>query len=158
MKLKNFFTVLLAFFCVAMFFGWKILYHPPVKVAEDEIGLQITLDTKEDFGLLIIDYKDANGSGGQGGLSNANKTLLKHNDQLFFTLPKQAFDNPSDVENLSIQFSIITEYVDPNFDNIYPAEYTIPMDAIPLKASFGESYSIKVFGDVTNGYKAVLEE
>ncbi len=156
--IKKFFAVLLVFFCVAMLFVWKILYHTPVKVAEDEIGLQITLNTKEDFGLLIIDYRDENGFGGQGGLSNANKSLLKHDDQLFFTLPKHAFDNPSDVENLSIQFTIITEYVDPNFDNIYPAEYTIPMAAIPLQASFGESYSIKISGDVTIGYKAVLEE
>lgn len=72
--------------------------------SDDEIALYVQLDTTEDFGLLLIDYKNANGSGGQGGMSNANKSLLKHNDQLFYTLPKHAFDNPSDVENLSVQY------------------------------------------------------
>ena len=125
---------------------------------DDEIALYIQLDTKEDFGLLLIDYKDANGSGGQGGMSNANKSLLKHDDQIFYTLPEHAFDNPSDVENLLIQFTIITEYVEPNFEEIYPEEYKIPMDAISLKADFGESYSITISGDKTKGYKAVLKQ
>ena len=125
--------------------------------ADDEIALNIQLDTKEDFGLLLIEY-DANGSGGRGGMSNANKSLLKHDEQLYYTLPKRAFDNPSDVENLSIRFTIITEYVEPNFEEIYPEEYTIPIDAISLKADYGESYSITISGDKANGYRAVLEE
>ena len=40
---------------------------------------------------------------------------------------------------------------------IYPAEYTIPMAAISLK-NYGESSSIIINEDMTNGYKAVLEE
>ena len=123
--------------------------------ADDGIALYIQLDTKEDIGLLLINY-DANGSGGRGGISNANKSLLKHDEQLFYTLPKHAFDNPSDVENLSIQFTVITEYVEPNFEEIYPEEYKIPIDAIFLNADFGESYSITISGDTTNGYTAVL--
>ena len=83
--------------------------------ADDEIALQIKLDTKEDFGLLLIEY-DANGSGGRGGMSNADKSLLKHDAQLFYTLPEHAFDDPSDLEDLSIRFTIITEYVEPNFE------------------------------------------
>ena len=58
---------------------------------------------------------------------------------------------------MSIQFTVITEYVDPNYENIYPVEYTKLMDAIPLKANFGESYLITISGDKMNGYKAVLE-
>lgn len=58
---------------------------------------------------------------------------------------------------MSIQFTVITEYVDPNNENIYPVEYTKLMDAIPLKANFGESYLITISGDKMNGYKAVLE-
>jgi len=157
MKLKLF-AVLLIVFCAAILFWYSKSDDRPAEAAEDEIALRITLDTKEDFGLLIIDYKDENGSGGQGGMSNANKSLLKHDEQLFYTLPKHAFANPSNPENLSIQFTVITEYVDPNIDNIYPAEYTVPMDAISLKANFGESYSIIISGDRVNGYKAVLEE
>ena len=160
MRLKKFFVfaVLLVFLCVAILFWWNKSNDPSVEAAEDEIALRIKLDTKEDFGLLLIDYKDANGSGGRGGMSNANKTLLKQDDQLFFTLPKQAFDNPCDVDTLSIQFTIITEYVEPNFEEIYPEEYKIPIDAISLKADFGESYTITISGDRTNGYKAGFEE
>ena len=58
---------------------------------------------------------------------------------------------------MSIQFTVITEYVDPNNENIYPVEYTKLMDAIPLKANFGESYLITISGYKMNGYKAVLE-
>lgn len=123
--------------------------------AEDEIALCIQLDIKEDIGLLLIAY-DANGSGGRGGISNANKSLLKHDEQLFYTLPSHSFDNPSDVENLSIQFAVVTEYVEPNFEEIYPKESTISMDAISLNAEFGKSYSITISGDKTNGYKAAL--
>lgn len=60
--------------------------------------------------------------------------------RLTYTLSKQDFDNPSDAENMSIQFSVITEYVDPNYENVYPAEYTKPLDPISLKANFGETY------------------
>ena len=151
-------AVLLVLLCAAILFWRNQSNGQSAEAAEDEIALQIKLDTKEDFGLLLIDYQDANGTGGRGGISNADKSLLKHDDQLFFTLPKYAFDNPSDAENLSIQFTVITEYVDPNFEEIYPEEYKIPMDAISLKANFGESCSIIISGDMTNGYKAVLEE
>ena len=91
-------------------------------------------------------------------MSNANKSLIKHNEQLFYTLPRRAFDDPSDVENLSIRFTVITKYFEPNFEEIYPAEYTIPLDAISLKADFGKSYSIMIIGDMANGYQAFLRE
>ena len=127
------------------------------EASDDEIALQIQLDIKEDIGLLIVDY-EANDSSGSGGTSNADKSLLKHDELLIYTLDKQNFKNPSDVENLSIQFSIITEYVDPNYENIYPEEYTKEMDAIALNAKFGESYYITITGDKINGYEAVLEK
>ncbi|MGM9592253.1 MAG: hypothetical protein ACI3VK_06015 [Oscillospiraceae bacterium] len=127
-----------------------------IEAADDEIALQIKLDIKEDIGLLIVDYK-ANGTECSGGTSNADKSLIKHDELITYTLSKQAFDNPSDAENMSIQFSVITEYVDPNYENVYPAEYTKPLDPISLKANFGETYYITISGDKINGYKAVLE-
>lgn len=157
MRSKKFLAVPLVLLCVAVLFWWSKSKDQPPEAAEDEIALRIKLDTKEDFGVLLIAY-DANGSGGRGGISNADKSLLKHDDQLFYTLPEHAFDNPSDVENLSIQFTIITEYVEPNFEEIYPEEFKIPIDPISLKADYGESYSITISGDKTNGYQAVLEE
>ena len=159
MKSKNIPAVLFVFLCTAVlfWFWWNQPIGGPDAVPEDEIALRIKLDTREDIGLLLIDY-DANGSGGRGGMSNANKSLIKHDEQLFFTLLKHAFDDPSDVKNLSIRFTVITQYFEPNFDEIYPAEYTIPLDAISLNAEFGQSYSITICGDRTNGYQAFLRE
>ena len=156
---KIFLAAPLVILCAAVLFWlwWNQPIGGPDPVSEDEISLRIKLETKEDFGLLLIDY-DANGSGGRGGMSNANKSLIKHNELLFYTLPKRAFDNPSDVENLSIQFTVITEYFEPNFEEIYPEEYTIPMDAISLNAEFGQAYSIIIYGDMANGYQAVLTQ
>ena len=157
MKSKSILAVLLVFSCAAVlfWFWWNQPVGGPDAVSEDEIALRIKLDTREDIGLLLIDY-DANGSGGRGGMSNANKSLIKHDEQLFYTLLKHAFDDPSDVKNLSIRFTVITQYFEPNFDEIYPAEYTIPLDAISLNADFGKSYSIIIYGDMANGYQAVL--
>ena len=107
--------------------------------------------------MLIVDY-EANESSGSGGTSNADKSLLKHDEFIIYILSKQEFKNPSDVENMTIQFTIITEYVDPNYENIYPEEYTKKMNTISLHAKFGESYYITITGDKTNGYEAVLEE
>ncbi|MGN0573641.1 MAG: hypothetical protein ACI4IX_06850, partial [Acutalibacteraceae bacterium] len=126
------------------------------KVADDEIALQIKLDIKEDIGLLVVNYT-ANGSSYSGGVSNADKSLLKHGELITYTLSKQDFDNQENIENMSVQFVIITEYVDPNYENIYPSEYAVPLEAIDLNANFGNSYNITISGDKTNGYKAVLE-
>lgn len=128
------------------------------KVADDEIALQIKLDVKEDIGLIIYDY-----SVGEfeysGGISNADKSLIKHKDVIIEPLKKQPdFNNLSDIEDLTIKFTIVTEYVDPNYENIYPEEYKRVIETpIPLNAHYGEAYSITISGDKTNGYEAVLE-
>lgn len=127
------------------------------EAANDEIMLQIQLNIKEDIGLLIVDY-DANGSGGSGGTSNADKSLLKHDEMIFYALSKQDFGNLSDVGDLTVKLTIITEYVDPNYENIYPEEYTKPLDAISFDADFGGTYSITINGDKVNGYTAVLDD
>ena len=134
-----------------------ISYDTTPKVADDEIALHIKLDIKEDIGLLVVDY-EANGTSGSGGTSNADKSLLKHGELIIYTLSKQDFDDPADAENLTVKFTVITEYADPNFENIYPKEYTKPMDAISLKGKFGEAYYITISGDKINGYHAALEE
>lgn len=126
------------------------------KVADDEIALYIQLDIKEDIGLLVVDY-EAKGTSCSGGTSNADKSLLRHDELIIYTLCKQDFNDTADVEDLSVKFTVITEYVDPNYDNIYPAEYTKPMDAISLNGRFGEAYHITISGDKLNGYHAVLE-
>lgn len=69
---------------------------------------------------------------------------------------KEELSNLSDACELSVQFRIITEYVAPNYENVYPDDITKYMEPISWEARFGESYFITITGDKINGYKAVL--
>ena len=127
------------------------------KAAEDEIKLTIQLDLKEDIGLLILD-NNLNGVETSGGISNADKTTLKHDEVLDWTLSKQEYENPAETVNLSVRFRVITEYCDPNYENDYPEEYTVLLDPISFNADFRETYHITITGDKENGYQASLDE
>lgn len=125
--------------------------------ADDEIALHIQLEMKEDVGLLVYDYR-ANNHQYSGGTSNADKSLIKHDDNIVVVLNKQQLNSSSDAVELSMQFRIITEYVTPNYENIYPEDITKYSDPISWEAQFGKSYYITVSGDKTNGYTAILNE
>lgn len=129
----------------------------PPQAAEDEISLILQLDLKEDIGLLILD-NSLDGVETSGGISNVDKTALKHDEVLHWTLSKQDYNNPADTVDLSIRFRVITEYCDPNYENNYPEEYTVLLDPISIRAAFGESYHITITGDKTKGYQAALWE
>lgn len=120
------------------------------------ISLKIQLDLKEDIGLLLID-SDINGEKESGGSSNADKKMLKKDDILYWSIDKQHHKDAAETVDLKIQFTVVSEYCDPNFENIYPEELMIPMKEISFKAEFGKSYSIKIIGDKNNGYQAILE-
>lgn len=137
-----------------------ILYNQTISdeyvPADDEIALYIQLDTEEDIGLLVFDYS-ANGSEQSGGISNADKSLMKHNERLIEVWNKETLQCSSDTVELSIQFRIITKYVDPNFENIYPEDITKYIDGpLSWNADFGQAYFITITGDQANGYQAVL--
>ena len=55
-----------------------------------------------------------------------------------------------------MQFRIITEYVEPNFENVYTEDITKYAEPISWEAHFGESYFITITGDKTTGYKVAL--
>ena len=146
---------------IVMVFACQLLYNHTISneyvPADDEIALHIQLDTKEDIGLLIYDYC-ANAHEYSGGISNANRSLLKHNDKMIVVWNKQQLNNAADTVTLSIQFRIITEYVDPNYENVYPENITKYTDPIAWEAHLGQSYFITITGDNTNGYTAVLSQ
>lgn len=146
---------------IVMVFACKLLYNQTISneyvPADDEIALHIQLNTKEDIGLLIYDYC-ANDHEYSGGMSNANRSLLKHNDKMIVVWNKQQLNNASDTVALSIQFRIITEYVDPNYENVYPENITRYTDPIAWEAHLGQSYFITITGDNTNGYTAALSQ
>ena len=123
--------------------------------AADEIALHIQLDTEEDVGLLVYDYR-TNSHEYSGGISNADKSLIKHDSDNIVVWNKEELNNLSDTFELSMQFRIITEYVTPNYENIYPEEITKYIEPISWEAQFGNSYFITITGDKTNGYHAVL--
>lgn len=123
--------------------------------AADEIALHIQLDTEEDVGLLVYDYC-ADQHEYSGGISNADGSLIKHDSDNIVVWSKEELNSLSDTLGLSIQFRIITEYVAPNYENVYPDEITKYMEPISWEAHCGESYFITITGDKTNGYKAVL--
>ena len=122
--------------------------------ADDEIALHIQLDVGEDIGLLVYDYR-VNGHEYSGGISNADRSLIKHDSDNIVVWNKEELSNLSDACELSVQFRIITEYVAPNYENVYPDDITKYMEPISWEARFGESYFITITGDKINGYKAV---
>ena len=123
--------------------------------ADDEIALQIQFDTQEDIGLLVFDYR-AGESEMSGGIANADKSLIRHDSQVIEVWDKRELNSSSDTVALWIRFRIITAYVDPNYENIYPQDITEYLQPIAWQAHFGESYSITITGDKAGGYTAVL--
>ena len=138
-----------------------LLYHQTLPSeyvpAEDEIALQIQFDIEEDIGLLVYDYC-ADGHIYSGGTSNADGSLIRHDSNIIVGLEKEALNSPADPVALSMRFRIITEYVTPNYENVYPEDITKYVEPISWEAHFGESYLITITGDKTNGYQAVLNE
>ena len=122
------------------------------EVGTDEIALNIQLNTEEDFGLLVLDYS-VDSREQSGGISNADKTELKHDEKLIWIWTREDLECSADVINLTIRFRIITEYVDPNYENVYPDSLTRTLAPISFEARFGETYSFVITGDRNNGYQ-----
>lgn len=133
----------------------RIIPNEEYVPADDEIALHLQLDTEEDVGLLVYDYR-ADSHEYSGGMSNADGSLIKHDSDNIVVLNKEDLTNIADIFELSMQFRIITEYVAPNYENVYPDNITKYMEPISWEAHFGESYFITITGDKVNGYKAVL--
>jgi hypothetical protein len=135
--------------------GCGLLQGPPEPGA-DEIMLKIKLDLKEDIGLLVICH-DVDGDKGSGGISNADKTMLKRDENLYWTFEKRFYENSADTVDTVLRFTVVTEYCDPNYENVYPVELTVPAGEVSFKADFGKSYLVTITGDKTNGYQAVFD-
>lgn len=125
--------------------------------ADDEIALHMQLDIKEDVGLLVFDYR-ADDHEYSGGISNADRSLIRHDSDNIKVWKKEELNSSSDSVELSVQLRIITEYVEPNYENIYAQDITRYIDPVSWEAHFGESYYITITGDNRNGYIAVLKE
>lgn len=142
-------------------FAFVLLLYAPVpsdefKAAEDEIAMHIQLDTKEDVGLIVFDYT-VDGHEYSGGIANADKSFVRHDSTETQVWTKQELNSSSDSVDISIQFRIITEYAEPNFENIYPEDITKKIDVpISWRAQFGTEYFVTITGDNQSGYTAEL--
>ncbi len=157
--MKKRILIILTIFCVFIlsFIIYKYVNSPEYTPANDEIALRIQFDIKEDIGLLIFDY-EVNGHKFSSGISNTDRSLIKHDDQIIHVWNKEDLQINSGPFDLYIKFRIITEYVEPNFENIYPEELTRVLKPIVLKAEYGQVYDITISGDSINGYKVVINE
>ena len=126
--------------------------------ADNEIALHIQMDTKEDVGLLVFDYR-VDDKEYSGGISNADKSQIGHNSDNIVVWNKQELSTFADSAEFEIYFRIITEYTDPNYENTYPENITRYADApVSFEAYFGNEYYITITGDKANGYKAALSD
>lgn len=128
------------------------------KPADDEIALHIQLNTQEDIGLVLFDYS-ADGTHFSAGISHADKSLIRHDSDNVQVWRQQELSTSAASVDLSIQFTIITEYAEPKTDFKYPPAITRQVDpALNWQATFGESYFVTITGDKTAGYHASLQK
>lgn len=124
---------------------------------DDEIKVNIRLDLDEDIGLLLINY-NVNGADGVGGISNADKSMMKKDSKdLYWSFYKRQLDAPADTVAATLDFTAVTKYFSPNYDNIYPEEYMVSMGDITFPADFGKTYCVKITGSKINGYKVFMD-
>ncbi len=130
----------------------------PQQAEDDEIKVNIRLDLDEDIGLFLISY-DVNGAEGSGGVSNADHSMLKKDSKdLYWSFYKEQLETDTDAADVKLSFTVVTDYFEPNYDNNYPEEYMIPMDAISFHANFGETYYVTIKGSKVNGYQVFIGE
>ena len=84
--------------------------------------------------------------------------LQRDSTNLVWSYNKEFLDNPANIVDVTLQFIIVTEYFEPDYEFDYPDEYLIPVDAISFSAEFGETYYVTITGDQVNGYQADIEE
>lgn len=132
------------------------LQDGPPEPGENEILVIIRLDLDEDIGLLLIG-SDINGENSSGGVSNADKTELGRGETLYWSIEKSQLEVPADTADVTLTFSVVAEYCDPNYDNIYPEELVIPANSVSFTSPFGETVGITVTGGRTSGYTATLD-
>ena len=155
--------ICILFAIIVCFALYNMLFPADFKVSDDEIALRVKLDLSEDVGLIVYDY-EIDGNIGGGGMSNADRSLIKRDEELILTWNREELKEhdlireiDSDHFPIRMRFRIITEYVDPNFDNAYEEDITRYLEPIEWEAYFGKEYKFRITGDKTNGYSIVME-
>ena len=133
------------------------LYGAPDQAEENEIKVLIDLDLMEDIGLLLTGYT-VNGEEGMSGTSNADKSMLqKDSKNLLWSYNREFLDDPAGDADVTLQFIVVTEYFEPDYDFNYPEEAMIPMEPVSFTAEPGVTYRVTITGDLENRYTASLD-
>ena len=130
-------------------------FVPGFEADEDKIMLQIQLDLQEDIGLFLREA-EAPGFHVTGGQANADRSLIRRDELLHDSFTRWQFEDPDEPKEITLRFSVVTEYADPNFENRYPAEMTSAIDPVTISARFGDTVRIIVHGGQDSGYWAEL--
>ena len=142
---------------VAAFVVREWLFSREYVPGDDEFALFFVLDTEEDVGLIVFDYT-ANGRDFGGGVSNADRTPLKKGEVIIDTRSREELGCEGTTVRLTYELRIITEYVDPNYENIYPEEITRRLQPVSWTAAFGTAYDVVITGSKTKGYTVTVSE
>ncbi len=139
------------------FLAYRWMFPPAYQVGEDEVALYIRLDLEEDIGLVVFDYT-VDGREHGGGISNADRSLIRRDEEIIHVWEAEDLGSPSGIFDLTMRFRIITEYVDPNFENVYPEEITRRLDPVSWKAETGKAYDVFITGSRDGGYAVSVSE
>ena len=85
-------------------------------------------------------------------------SLIRHDAEIMVVLGEKELNGAAAPVELSMQFRIITDYVTPNYENVYPDAITKYMEPLSWNARPGETYSLVITGDRENGYQAALRQ
>ena len=132
-------------------------FVPGFEADEDKITLQIQLDLQEDIGLFLCEA-EAPGFHVTGGQANADRSPIRCDELLYDSFTRWQFQDPDEPKEITLRFSVVTEYADPNFENRYPAEMTSAIDPVTISARFGDTVRIVVRGGREEGYRAELSD
>ena len=132
-------------------------FVPGYEAEADKINLQIQLDLEEDIGLFLREA-EAPGFHVTGGQANADRSPIRCDELLYDSFTRWQFETPGEPKEITLRFSVVTEYVDPNFENDYPDELVTSLDPVTVSARFGDTVRIIVHGGHDTGYWAELAD
>lgn len=135
-----------------------ILYRRPYDPSSDEIAFHVHMHTDEDIGLLVYDYQISDHMY-SGGISNADRSMIrKDSDDNYIVLNRTELDDAEEPAHVNLSFRIITEYTDPNFENIYPEEITESIAPMDLTVSYGQMINLYITGNRDDGYQSGMKK
>lgn len=84
--------------------------------------------------------------------------IRKDSDDNYIVLNRTELDDAEEPVHVKLLFRLITEYTDPNFENIYPEEITESIAPLDLTVSYGQMFNLYITGNRDDGYQAGVKK